>query len=167
MSKLSSTRILSVGRLRRKLAWNAQVGERRSRRVHSTGVENQWFGARLLESMSQRGASGPTVQLAASRIALSTRSAVTAPGGPQERTQVSPESSRKTERRKARSSARQGHSGTGPATNRLAEAKAPPKYQSACFGGPRAVPSEAVAVDQTAVATSLEVLDDPLELETL
>ena len=51
--------------------------------------------------------------------------------------------------------------------NRLAEARAPPKYQSTSVGGPGAIPAEPVAVDQAAGAAGLEVLDDPLELEPL
>ena len=91
---------------------------------------------------------------------------MTAVGWPHHRMQVSPVSSRKTERRRAglglgedlghRAGDEQAGGGQGPA-----------EVPVGLLGGPGAVPSEAVAVDQPAGAAGLEVLDDPLELEPL
>ena len=62
--------------------------------------------------------------------ATCTRSAVTAPGSPHQRMQVSPDWRRKTERRMC-VPADGSSSGNGPPMKRLAAASAPPKYQPA------------------------------------
>ena len=139
----------------------------RSPRTYLANVENQWLGARPLEARSQGGASGPIgpvrgqaqgdvhqVGRDGRRVAAPSHAAL-AGLEPKDRAAADP----------GRASGRA--SGTGPATNRLAAASAPPKYQSTSSARPRAVPSEAIAVDQPAGAADLEVLDDSLELESL
>ena len=96
----------------------------------SFGVENQWLGARSLDVKSHGGAPGPIVQAAASRRAVTTRSLVTSAGGPHQRMQLTPESSRKSDRFSGGFASGRA-SGTVPAMNKLAEAQAPPKNQFA------------------------------------
>ena len=116
--------------------------------------------------MSQGGASGPTVQLAASRKAICTRSArdgrrVTAPAHaalagvePKERTL------------NERAGLGQGI-GAGPGDEQAGGGEGTTPVPVGVVGGPGAIPSESVAKNQPAGAADLEILDDPLELESL
>ena len=138
---------------------------RRSRLIDAA-VENQWLGARPLEARSQGGASGPTVQLAARRRAVSHQV------GRDGRRVAAPShaglAAFEPEDRAAEARAGLGEGlGHRPGHEQAGGGQGPAEVPVGLLGGPGAVPAEAVAVDQPAVAAGLEVLDDPLELEPL
>src|SRR5262245_57335232 len=89
--------------------------------------ENQWLGESALDPRSH--GEFPPVQDAAIQSAMRTTSAVTAGGGPHQRRQFSPDPSGNAARRTPVGAAG-NDSSVGPATNKLAQAISPPKYQS-------------------------------------
>ena len=103
-------------------------------------IENQWFGARSLEARSHGGARAPPVQCAADPQRHADEVGRDGRRWPHQRRQLAPVSSGKTDRRTV-GSASGRTSGSGPATNRLAEARGPAEVPVGLLARPTARPS--------------------------